>query len=120
VLNVDFASIFVELAGATVPPTHTVNGRSLVPSTGTRPSPTTRSCGRAGCSATTATICTSAADCPDGETCHLWKYVEYETGESEPYDQTADPYELTNRSADPALATLRASLAASLQELCAQ
>jgi arylsulfatase A-like enzyme len=46
-----------------------------------------------------------------------WKYNEYQTGESELYDETADPFELTNVVTDPANAGTVATLAARLREL---
>ena len=42
-------------------------------------------------------------------------YVEYFSGESELYDLSNDPYELTSQHANPSYATLRNQLAASLQ-----
>jgi hypothetical protein len=49
-----------------------------------------------------------------------WKYVEYWTGERELYDEVADPFELTNRAADPATASLQGELAARLHALQAE
>ena len=46
-----------------------------------------------------------------------WKYNEYQTGESELYDLTLDPFELTNVVTDPANAGTIATLAAHLREL---
>jgi hypothetical protein len=67
------------------------------------------------CSVTTTTVCTTSADCLAGQTCTLWKYVEYVTAEKELYDLSTDPYELNNvAGANPALA---ASLATRLHDL---
>jgi N-acetylglucosamine-6-sulfatase len=48
---------------------------------------------------------------------YRWKYVEHTTGEAELYDLKRDPDELTSLHAAPALAGLRARLAARLQFL---
>jgi arylsulfatase A-like enzyme len=48
---------------------------------------------------------------------YRWKYVEHLTGELEVYDLDRDPHELTSLHADPALAGLRAGLAARLRAL---
>ncbi|MBA3263359.1 MAG: sulfatase [Thermoleophilaceae bacterium] len=48
---------------------------------------------------------------------YRWKYVEHTTGEVELYDLERDPDELTSLHADPALAGLRAALAARLRGL---
>jgi arylsulfatase A-like enzyme len=134
VLNVDFAPTFVELAEATIPPSHVVNGQSLVPVlagtagagrkdmlnehwNGAIPDNALVKQGR--CSATTGTVCVINADCPSGETCKQWKYVEYETAETELYDLSVDPYELTNitTSADPMVQAVKSALAARLADL---
>jgi N-acetylglucosamine-6-sulfatase len=44
-------------------------------------------------------------------------YVEYETGDRELYDLQVDPYELDNRSGDPAIAQVERDLAARLARL---
>lgn len=46
-----------------------------------------------------------------------WKYTEYLTGENELYDETADPFELTNVVTDPANASVVSGLAARLRVL---
>jgi arylsulfatase A-like enzyme len=46
-----------------------------------------------------------------------WKYVLYETGETELYDLLLDPGELQNRSGEPAWAAVEARLAARLREI---
>jgi hypothetical protein len=46
-----------------------------------------------------------------------WKYVEFDTGERELYDQVADPYELNNRYGEPTLAAVQAEMQAMLIEL---
>jgi hypothetical protein len=48
---------------------------------------------------------------------YRWKYVEHATGEVELYDLERDPDELVSLHADPALAPLRAELAARLAAL---
>jgi arylsulfatase A-like enzyme len=45
------------------------------------------------------------------------KYVEYDDGEEELYDLSADPYELQNMAVDPGHADLKASLHARMLEL---
>ena len=62
------------------------------------------------CSATQTTVCDTAADCPGGETCVSWKYVAYVTGETELYNLTADPFELTNVTGDAGNAVVKAAL----------
>jgi arylsulfatase A-like enzyme len=135
VLNVDFAPTFVELAEATVPPTHVVNGASVVPLLAGGPTtwrsdmlnehwsgviPDNGLVKQGRCSLTQTTVCKTAADCPGGESCILWKYVEYETGETELYDLTADPYELNNVTGDGANTAVKAALAARLDALQAE
>lgn len=127
VLNIDFAPTFVELGGATVPPTHVVNGESVVPLLaggggaawrnamlnehwGTN-IPTNGLVKQGRCSTTVAQACKKAANCPTGESCRMWKYVEYTTAETELYNLTADPFELTNVTGNPANATLKSKLA---------
>jgi N-acetylglucosamine-6-sulfatase len=46
-----------------------------------------------------------------------WKYTEYVTNESELYDETADPFELTNVVNDPGNASVVTGLAARLRAL---
>jgi N-acetylglucosamine-6-sulfatase len=46
-----------------------------------------------------------------------WKYVRYDTGETEMYDLRTDPGELVNLAADPALGDRRRALAAALRRL---
>jgi hypothetical protein len=48
-----------------------------------------------------------------------YTYVEYETGERELYDLTADPWQLDNRAGDAAFATIEAELARRLEQLLA-
>jgi N-acetylglucosamine-6-sulfatase len=135
VLNIDLAPTFVELAEATVPPTHVVNGASVVPLLaggavawrddmlnehwgGVIPDNGLVKQGR--CSATQTTVCKVAGDCPGGESCVEWKYVAYVTGETELYDLSADPFELDNVTDVPANAGVRAALAARLAALQAE
>ncbi len=114
VLNVDFAPTIAELAGV-VPPTP-VNGVSVVPLL-------------EGTAATWRTDFLNEhwkGTIPDnavvrglvGKT--HWKYVEYTTGETELYDEDADPLELDNVTTDPADASIKAALAARLQVLKAE
>ena len=132
VLNIDLAPTFVELAGATVPPTHVVNGDSVVPLlagggagwrnamlnehwNGTIPTNALVKQGR--CSVTVAQACKTTSNCPAGENCRQWKYVEYVTGETELYNLNADPYELNNVTGKPANAAVKAKLASKLHNL---
>src|SRR5712691_8283960 len=135
VLNIDLAPTFVELAGAVVPPTHTINGASVVPLLAGGPAtwrddmlnehwngqiPTNGLVKQGRCSATTSTVCKSSADCPGGQTCYMWKYIEYVTAESELYNNTTDPYELTNETNNAADAAVKAALTTRLHELQAE
>nr|WP_165231072.1 sulfatase [Aquisphaera insulae] len=43
-----------------------------------------------------------------------WRYIRYENGDEELYDETSDPYEWTNLAADPAYASRKAELARSM------
>jgi hypothetical protein len=132
VLNIDLAPTLVELAGATVPPTHTINGTSVVPLLvgGSVPwrddmlnehwngqIPTNGLVKQGRCSTATSTICKTSADCPSGQTCYMWKYIEYVTGESELYNNTTDPYELTNQTNNSADAAVKAALTTRLHQL---
>jgi arylsulfatase A-like enzyme len=49
-----------------------------------------------------------------------WKYVEYETNETELYNLDTDPFELTNVTNVPANAALKATMAARLHQLQAE
>ena len=73
-----------------------------------------------GCSTTITKACKKTANCPAGETCRLWKYVEYVTGETELYNLNNDPFELTNRTNNPGLASVKTLLANKLHQLQAQ
>jgi len=133
VLNIDLAPTFVELAGASVPPTHVVDGDSVVPLlsgaaaggwrnamlnehwNGTIPTNALVKQGR--CSVTVSQTCKKTANCPAGEVCRMWKYVEYVTGETELYNLNADPFELNNVTAKPAHAAVKANLATKLHSL---
>lgn len=132
VLNIDFAPTMVALAGASVPPTHLVNGESVVPLLtggganwrnamlnehwgGTIPTNALVKQGR--CRVTVTKACKTNANCPAGENCRQWKYVEYATGETELYNLTADPFELNNVTGNPAHAPLKTNLASKLHNL---
>ena len=54
---------------------------------------------------------------PSGESCTIWKWVEYVTTETELYDLNTDPFELQNIASDPANAALEAKLADTLHRL---
>lgn len=112
VLNIDFAPTFAGLAGAPIPPTHTVNGMSVVPLLSGEPT-TWR-----------ADILNEhwGGQIPDNALVRdaRYKYVEYETGESELYDLAVDPHELDNRTNDAGYAAVKAALAARLAELRAE
>lgn len=47
----------------------------------------------------------------------LWHYIEYGTGEKELYDLATDPWEMTNRTGQPAYAVIQAELAAQLAQI---
>ncbi|HYM64206.1 MAG TPA: sulfatase-like hydrolase/transferase [Gaiellaceae bacterium] len=47
-----------------------------------------------------------------------WKYVFYGTGEDELYDLVSDPYELTNRAAEPGYRSQMVAMRARLNTLC--
>jgi arylsulfatase A-like enzyme len=49
---------------------------------------------------------------PAGDAVRTWryKYVSYVDGSEELYDLSADPYELTNRAADPTMATVKSQM----------
>jgi arylsulfatase A-like enzyme len=132
VLNIDFAPTLVELAAATVPSTHVVNGASVVPilAGGAAPwrnamlnehwngtIPTNGLVKQGRCSVSVSKACKKSANCPAGESCLFWKYVEYVTGETELYKLTTDPFELTNVASDRANATLKRKLASKLHQL---
>jgi arylsulfatase A-like enzyme len=116
VLNIDFAPTFAELATATIPSTHTVNGMSVVP-------------------LLTGAPVTWRSDflnehwggkIPDNAQVQnsQYKYTEYYAEpppiETELYDLSADPYELHNRTNDPALAGVKSGLKSRLDALRAE
>ena len=127
-LNTDLASTFAEIAQVT--PTVAQDGRSLVPLLTATGAPGWRRSFQAERSSEDTTSIFMAADAThpqlelgDAVTSFAgvgwnairserWKYVEWETGERELYDLTADPYEMRNllfvggdTIAVPALAT---------------
>jgi N-acetylglucosamine-6-sulfatase len=96
VVNADIAPTILDAANAR--PGRTVDGRSVLP--------LARDPGRRlGRDILLETTSYSAIRTP------RFKYVEYRTGEQELYDLANDPYELTSRHADPALAAIKAELA---------
>jgi len=132
VQNVDLAPTLLDLAGTSAPPGYTVNGHSVVPLlrggsvewprmmlnehwNGKLPTNSLVRQGR--CSTTIDTQCKTDAHCPSGESCIIWKYVEYVTTETELYDLNTDPFELQNVASDPANAALEARLADTLHRL---
>lgn len=109
--NIDLAPTLVDLSGAT--PGRTMDGRSLVPL------------------AQDPSLATDRAvlleDWPEGTSpvvphytgvrAQGEVYVEYDNGDRELYDLTADPHQLDNRAGDPAHAARRAVLASALARL---
>ncbi len=114
VLNVDFAATIADLAGITPP--DLVNGASVAPllantAVGWR----TDMLNEHWYGPIPANALVKGQF--DGRT---WKYVEYETGETELYNLDADPFELTNVTDDPAHAALKTTMAARLHQLQGQ
>lgn len=113
VLNIDFAPTFVEYAGATIPPTHLVNGMSVVPLLDQTP-------------VTWRTDFLNehwGGKIPDDAQVQndQYKYTEYYAEpppiETELYDLQADPYELNNRTDDASLAGVKGTLKSRLDTL---
>jgi N-acetylglucosamine-6-sulfatase len=109
VLNIDLAPTILELAGVSIPPS--IEGNSLLPLLNNTAvnwrSDFLLEQWQGGSQVTSYTGMRNAA----------WKYVEYETGETELYDLAADPYELVNVAANPAYAQVLATLNGRLDEL---
>jgi arylsulfatase A-like enzyme len=102
VTNVDVAATILDAANVT--PGRRLDGRSLLP--------LARDLGRRfGRDVLLETTSYTAIRTP------RYKYVEHRSGEQELYDLAADPFELTSRHADPALAELKAELARRLARL---
>jgi arylsulfatase A-like enzyme len=111
VLNVDFAATIAELAG--VLPPNLVNGRSVVPVLAdTASSWRTDLLNEHWNGAIPDNHLVKGKF--DGAT---WKYVEYETGETELYNLDADPFELSNVTDVAVNAALKATMAARLHQL---
>ena len=110
VLNIDLAPTIAAIAGVVVPPG--VNGRSILPLLD------------GSASAWRTDFLNEHWDnwIPNYALVRgpRWKYVEYWTGERELYDEVADPFELTNRVADPATAQIQTELAVRLHALQAE
>ncbi len=116
VANIDFAPTFLEVAGATA--TVPIEGRSLMPLIQQAPV------------SWRSDLLVEAYDLPNhphggkyvptycAVRTEVDKYVVYMTGETEYYDLIADPYELQNRAADPAVSGRVAELRSRLRELC--
>jgi N-acetylglucosamine-6-sulfatase len=110
-LNIDLTPTFTALSGL-VP--SGVDGRSLLPVLEGRPGPS-----RSGFLIEHLQLWPKA---PPPTFCAVhtrrYLYVVYVTGERELYDLEADPYELQNRAADPAMASVESRLAGRLHDLC--
>jgi arylsulfatase A-like enzyme len=114
VLNVDFAATIADLAGITPP--ELVNGQSVVPLLAN-----TASSWRTDLLNEHWNGAIPDNGLVKGEfNGATWKYVEYETGETELYNLDTDPFELTNVTNVPANATLKATMAARLHQLQAE
>jgi arylsulfatase A-like enzyme len=101
VVNADLAPTIVGLAGAT--PGRVMDGRSLLDRDPDRP-----------------LLFQAAYNVVESFTAvrtTSWEWVEYSGGDRELYDVVNDPYQLTSRHADPALANTRTQLAALLARL---
>ena len=110
VANIDLAPTILDLAGAT--PLRLPDGRSLVPlMNGSEASFDRPILLESGPGGGPFTPVYHAVRTP------RYVYVEYDTGDRELYDLQADPYELDNRVADPAMAQVELDLAVQLGRL---
>jgi len=116
VLNIDFAPTFAELATATIPPTHTVNGVSVVPRL-------------TGVPVTWRTDFLNEhwsgqipdnAQVQDAQRKYTEYYAEPPPIETELYDLSVDPSELNNVTNEPGYAGVKAALKARLDALRAE
>ncbi len=110
VANIDLAPTILELAQAT--PLRQMDGRSLVPLMNGSEARFDRS----------ILLESGPGGGPFSPVYHAvrtprYVYVEYDTGDRELYDLQADPYELDNRVADPAMAQVELDLAVQLGRL---
>jgi arylsulfatase A-like enzyme len=113
VANIDLAPTFAELAGAQIPAG--VNGTSLVPLL-ENPNAKWRDHILLEHWRTEEGVGSKIPDFYSIRTAD-WKYVEYDSGETELYDLKNDPYELENLSASPQYANILADLKKKLDEL---
>jgi arylsulfatase A-like enzyme len=108
VQNIDFASTFAALAGLAAPG---AQGRNFLPLLA---DPTS--------SWRQDLLVEHMADEGIPSYCEIrsprYAYMVYSTGEQELYDLADDPYELTNRAADPSLGPVLRGLRATVHELC--
>jgi arylsulfatase A-like enzyme len=102
-LNVDYLPTLEHIAGVSPVPGHTVEGKDFL--TRTRSDFVVEHLGN-----WVPTYC--------GVRSLDWMYVKYGSGEEELYNETADPYELTNLAADPGSAAQLAAMQHRAQTLC--
>jgi arylsulfatase A-like enzyme len=115
VLNIDLAPTILDIAGLEIPAS--VDGLSMAPILGD-PGATWRD---------SFLFEHLQADDEDGLVAHIptyegirtlqWKYIQYETGETELYDMQADPYEMQNLAESHQYSNLISELVESLREI---
>ncbi len=111
VLTNDFAPTWADLAGVGVP--NFVDGRSMAPLLAGGDAPWRDAALVEGYTDHTFAGLPPYQSVRTGD----WTYTEYETGEKELYDLTADTYQLESKHDDPAYADEEAALAARLEAL---